>query len=228
MASTPVFRYSLSFIAFIYCISFPCILSCKSSIAETPEKTDTTNKYLNPVFIPVFADPAVIRGDDGWFYAYGTEDNWSVNELHLIPIIRSRDLVKWHFMNDAFSTKPTWKNNGMLWAPNVNKINGKYYMYYAYSLWGDSNPGIGLAISNTPLGPFNDYGKIFTSTEIGVENSIDPFFFQENGHNYLFWGSFRGIFGVELAPDGKSVSGEKFQIAGNAFEASYIYKRGAY
>ena len=49
---------------------------------------------------------------------------------------------------------------------------------------------------------FTDKGKLFISNEIGVQNSIDPFYIEEDGHKYLFWGSFRGIYGIELSDDG--------------------------
>jgi arabinan endo-1,5-alpha-L-arabinosidase len=43
--------------------------------------------------------------------------------------------------------------------------------------------------------------------------------------SYLFWGSFNGIYGIELASDFKTTVGDKFKIAGNAFEASYICEK---
>lgn len=60
---------------------------------------------------------------------------------------------------------------------------------------------------------------LFTSEEIGVQNSIDPYFYVDEGTPYLFWESFHGIYGVELAADGLSVGREPFQIMGDAFEA---------
>ena len=33
-------------------------------------------EYKNPVFEPIMADPTVVKADDGWFYAYGTQDDW--------------------------------------------------------------------------------------------------------------------------------------------------------
>ena len=54
--------------------------------------------YTNPVFDPVFADPCIIRGDDGYFYAYATEDYGCYGEedrVACIPIIKSPDLVQW-------------------------------------------------------------------------------------------------------------------------------------
>ncbi len=105
---------------------------------------------------------------------------------------------------------------------------GKYYLYYSFSTWGDPNPGIGVATSNKPEGPFTDHGKLFLSKEIGVDNSIDAFFFEDKGVPYLIWGSFHGIYGVELSGDGMQIKGEKFQLAGTAYEASYIHKKGNY
>lgn len=185
--------------------------------------------YRNPVFQPVFADPSVIEAADGYFYAYATEDDWGgSNGLHIVPIIRSNDLVNWTYVSNVFSQKPGWKLQGFIWAPDINFIDGKYYLYYSYSLWGDTNPGIGLAISDNPEGPFTDYGKLLLSEEVGVANSIDPFYIEDDGVKYLFWGSFRGIYGSVLSEDGKSLVGEKFKIAGDFFEGTYILKKNGY
>ncbi|WP_163538451.1 family 43 glycosylhydrolase [Gracilibacillus sp. YIM 98692] len=204
--------------------SFFLLLGC-SEQERTTEET-----FQNPVYEPVLADPSIIRADDGYFYAYGTEDAWDdVSKPVLIPIVRSKDLVDWEYVGPAFEEKPTWKGAGSLWAPDIQKVGDTYYLYYSLSIWGDANPGIGVATSESPTGPFEDKGKLFTSEEIGVQNSIDPFYYQtENESSYLFWGSFHGIYGVRLTDDGLAVDGEKFQIAGNAFEAPYIIKRDGY
>jgi arabinan endo-1,5-alpha-L-arabinosidase len=209
------------------------VISCKGAedpagpkFPNTGELTDTT--YTNPVFTPVLADPSVVRAGE-YFYAYGTEDNWgSEGGYRLVPVIRSSDLVNWIFMNNAFRSKPDWKQQGGIWAPDVTAVGDRYYMYYSYSTWGDPNPGIGLAIAESPTGPFTDQGKVFLSEEVGVENSIDPFYIEENGQKYLFWGSFHGIYAIGLTEDGKAVSGDKSHIAFNHLEGVYIYKKGDY
>ena len=212
--------------------------SCKTEIAaqlvwnDPPTAADTL--YQNPVFEPDLADPTIIRSADGWFYAYGTENDWNKGIHRIVPIIKSKNLTKWEYVTDAFTTttKPVWRAAGGIWAPDVTFVNNKYYMYYSISTWGDSNPGIGLAISDLPYGPFVDQGKVFDSQSIGVANSIDPCFIQtglgRNKKSYLFWGSFQGIYGVELSADLKSAVGTKFKIAGNAFEATYILERNGY
>jgi Beta-xylosidase len=192
--------------------------------------TNGASYYQNPIFEPDLADPTVIRGGDGWFYAYGTENTWTDDVSHLVPVVRSKNLIQWQYVRDAFASRPTWKTTGGgIWAPDVTYMNSRYYMFYSMSTWGDSNPGIGMAISNTPAGPFTDQGKVFDSSTIGVNNSIDPFFFQtqvgDTTKSYLFWGSFSGIYGIELSSNYKTTVGQKFKIAGNAFEASYIVER---
>lgn len=183
--------------------------------------------YTNPVFEPDLADPTIIRTPDGWFYAYGTENNWDDGH-RLVPVIRSTDLVSWEYVGDAFTVRPSWKDGG-IWAPDISVIEGQYCLYYALSTWGDSNPGIGLAVADKPEGPFKDYGRILDSKISGVTNSIDPSLFRHEQHNYLVWGSLGGgIHLVELSYDGKRVIGEKIKLAGEAFEAGYIYPRNGY
>ncbi|WP_274364125.1 family 43 glycosylhydrolase [Paenibacillus thermotolerans] len=196
---------------------------------NAPEAQPEPVLYTNPVFEPVLADPSVIRGEDGLFYAFGTEDDWGDGEgSRLIPILKSPDLISWEVSGEAFESKPEWKDSGGLWAPHIAYFNDKYYLYYSMSEWGDPNPGIGVAVADKPAGPFEDKGKLFTSDEIGVRNSIDPMLFVDNGTPYLFWGSFHGIYGIELAKDGLSITGEKFRIAGSDYEAPYIIKRDGY
>lgn len=192
------------------------------------ERFGRERTYSNPVFEPILADPTVIRTDDA-FYAYGTEDDWRDGEgSRLVPIVRSTDLVEWEYVGEAFEERPAWKERGNVWAPSIVERDDEYHLYYSISEWGDENPGIGVAVSSTPEGPFEDRGKLFTSDEIGVENSIDPYFYRHEGTPYLFWGSFHGIYGVELSADGTDAVGEPFRIAGDRFEATYLHERDGY
>jgi arabinan endo-1,5-alpha-L-arabinosidase len=185
--------------------------------------------YTNPVVAQSLPDPTIIRAADGYFYLYATEDTRNT------PIYRSSDLVNWTFQKTAFtnSTRPTFEPSGGIWAPDINYINGKYVLYYSMSVWGgEQTCGIGVATAQNPQGPFTDLGKLFRSNEISVQNSIDPFYIEDNGKKYLFWGSFHGIYYVELSDDGLSLKNpddpQPKQVAGTAFEGTYILKRGNY
>jgi len=200
------------------------------------EPQPKTVQFTNPVFEPILADPSIVKAGDGWYYGYGTEDNWGDGQGNrLVPIVRSLDLAKWTLVGNAFTTKPLWKNQGGIWAVDVVRVNNLYHMYYSYSLWGDADPGIGLAVSNSPAGPFADRGKLFLSSEIGVPNTIDPFYYEEGGKKYLFFGSYsslstQGTFAVELTADGYALKdmSDKVKIAAGDFEAVVIHKRNNY
>ncbi len=191
------------------------------------EDPDSESYYFNPVMKRDAPDPTVIQAQDGSFYLYSTES------IRNLPIFHSTDLVNWKFVGTAFTdeTRPSFEPKAGIWAPDINYINGKYVMYYSMSVWGGEwTCGIGVAVADRPEGPFTDKGMLFRSNEIGVKNSIDPEYVEDNEKKYLFWGSFRGIYGIELSDDGLSIqkNAEKRQVAGTAYEGTYIHKRGKY
>lgn len=213
------------------------LVACDNEKIEDKLPTE----FMNPVFEPVLADPAIIRGDDGYFYAYGTEDygNWAGDDRVGIPIVRSTNLVDWTYVGDVFSSynKPTWgKFNAGVWAPDIIKIGNKYNYYYSLSIWDDENPGIGLATADHPAGPFTDHGMILNTETSGVYNSIDSYTFVFEDRVWMVWGSFFGLYMVELNSDGTEVLNmdDKVWLGGlsqgrSAFEAPYIIeKNGSY
>lgn len=213
-------------ISVLYFLFFVPVLlfACKKSEPYHEPEPEAKDIYKNPVLNKSLPDPTLIKASDGWFYLYATED------IRNTPIHKSQDLVHWEFVGTAFTdyTRPVFEPGGGLWAPDINYINGQYVLYYSMSVWGGEwTCGIGVATSDSPEGPFTDQGKLFRSNEIDVQNSIDPFYIEENGKHYLFWGSFRGIYVIELTADGLSLmpDAEKQQIAGTAYEGVYIHKK---
>ena len=189
---------------------------------------NATGTYQNPVIKRSLPDPTVIHAQDGYFYLYATEDT------HNVPIYRSADLVNWRYAGTAFTdaTRPMdFVPNGGIWAPDINFVGGQYVLYYSKSEWGKTwECGIGVAVSNRPNGGFHDAHKLFISSEVGIENCIDPFFIEDGGKNYLFWGSFHDIYGVELTADGLAIQEgcTPQKIAGGLIEATMIVKHDGY
>lgn len=197
-----------------------CVCTAFSAVSQS-------NSYSNPVINESAPDPTVVRGDDGRFYLYATEN------IRNVPVYSSDNLVDWKFEGTAFTdeTRPQMVPDGAIWAPDIQKIGDRYVLYYSKSRWGGEwECGIGAATSDSPSGPFTDHGKLFISSEIGVQNSIDPFFISDGGKNYLFWGSFRGIYGVELTSDGLALNpgAKPRQIAGTLTEGTNIYFHDGY
>lgn len=233
MFLTYTYKYSVKSLCLIFISAVTVSCHHQKAISLPASDTATTGKliYQNPVFNHDFPDPNLVEGKDGFLYAYSTQASWkkeNFGDQYTIPILRTKNLVNWTVVGDALTKKPDWKSEGGIWAPDAAYYKNTYFLYYSYSTWGDPNPGIGVATSKKPEGPFTDHGKLFLSKEIGVNNSIDPFFFENEGKPYLIWGSFHGIFGVELSEDGLHVKGQKFQIGGNAYEGSLIYKKDGY
>ena len=199
-------------------------VSCSSALA-----INTLGNYVNPVINENFPDPAVIRAQDGVLYAART-GKWT-------SIFKSYNLADWVFARNAYSDESQVPADGRFglpgntWAPDLNYINGKYVLYFSVSEWGNKwTCGIGCSWSEYPAGPYHDTKKFFDSTQIGVENSIDPCYIEANGKKYLFWGSFSGIYAIELSDDGLSIKqgATKVKVAGSHTEGTMVHKRGNY
>ena len=190
------------------------------------------NKYTNPVFDQHTPDPSVVQAPDGAFYAYGTGGTCR----------KSYDLVNWEDMGIALK-RPTWNDSVRtdkegkvhpmrfsLWALDVSRVGKKYLVHYASAYWGnETRTGLGVAEGTSPT-EFTDCGKMFCSTEIGVQNSIDPCYVKDKGKKYLIWGSFRRLYMGRLTKDGKRIKNPSHltQVAGTAFEGAMVYKRKGY
>ena len=202
-------------------------LTFVSALALAASVSAQTAVYRTPIIDKNSPDPTILRADDGSFYLYATENTRNV------PIYHSTDLVNWNLIGTAFTdeTRPKWNAKGMIWAPDINKIGDKYVLYYAKSVWGGEwEAGVGVAVANSPQGPFTDCGNIIDSRKIGIQNCIDPFYIEDGGHRYLFWGSFHGIYGAELTADGLSLKPDSKprKVAGSFMEGVYIQRRGGY
>lgn len=197
--------------------------------------------YTNPVFEPVFADPTVIRDDDGTYYAYGTSDysEWDgIMRTAYIPMLSSKDLVTWKYEGDVFtaSTRPDWKpSNFGIWAPDIVKIGNTYNLYYSFAGWGDAeNSAIGVATAEHPLGPWRDKGCVITTQATGVKQCIDSFTFVYENKVYMIWGSYYGMFYIELSDDGLSVKpgAKAVQIGGktnfSTYEGAWLTQKDNY
>ena len=149
-------------------------------------------------------------------------------------------MVKWEEIGTADETRPDFlpdnkdvKERAHLWAPEIRYVKGKYVLFYSLAQWGNHWVStVGYAVSDSPEGPFTPKGKVFDSREVNVENSIDQYFYEEDGKYYMLWGSFFGIYIMELdVTDDVMITPKldtKRQIAGNAYEGINLWKRDGY
>src|SRR4051812_13679430 len=197
----------------------------------------TGSTYANPVSTPdadTYADPAVIRGKDGHWYSYGTTDPLKEGEStrHLLPIMRSDDLVHWDYVGDAFTeaSKPAWAEpDAALWAPDIRYVDGKYRLYYVVTettttgvpetTTEANDNAIGVAYSDSPTGPWVDSGDpVVDPRRVGPDNykwTFDPHMVVgPGGTEYLYYGSYYGGICVpELTHEGSGATGEPTKVA---------------
>lgn len=149
-------------------------------------------------------DPAIIKADNGWFYVYSTDVKVGGTPKPGIQIRKSKDLINWQWVGYVFNGKDyvyggipkkayEWTEAVNLWAPDVKKMNGKYYLYYAASQFGKNQSFIGLATATNPEGPWKDEGEVIKTKQGDIVNAIDPCLtFDSSGQPWLVYGSFFG------------------------------------
>tara|TARA_R110001583_G_scaffold23749_11_gene87303 strand:+ start:457 stop:1635 length:1179 start_codon:yes stop_codon:yes gene_type:complete len=227
-----------NFIILFGLLFFLTISSCKNIKNQDNKENaeiiiEDALTYKNPLDVK-FGDPYILDDDTGTYYLYGTGGG----AVDGFSVYSSTNLVDWKYEKQIYygNKKDSWCISAF-WAPECYKFNGKYYLFYSAN-W-KKNPNnelenfhIGVAVSNSPTGPFEDI-KNEPLFEPGYP-IIDANVFQNNdGKYYLYysrvcykhpvqselaeWAKNNGLFneieeswiyGVELSPDFKSVIGE--------------------
>lgn len=213
---------------------FPMALLCLCLCAcNTRKEAETkTSTVTNPIPLKL-GDPFLLHASDGRYYMYGTSlgDGFEA--------FVSDDLVQWDSCGQVYKGgSPEQWNLDCFWAPEVYERDGKYYLFFSSNYRENpTNEGenfkIGVAVSDSPAGPFTDlYDRPIFNPEYPIIDA-NVYFDDEQGKCYLYFsrccykhaveseiadslrraGSFQEIeeswvYGVELKPDFSGVIGE--------------------
>lgn len=146
--------------------------------------------YTNPVYSQYFADPYVWQ-HEGMYYAIGTgpaEAAGEVDEIgqrRVFPLLQSEDLINWHEAEKALQ-RPDPALGDNYWAPEIAYCDGHFYLYYSVG-HEDKNHQLRVAVSDRPLGPYEDCGVTLVDPQT-TPFAIDPHAFQDDdGQWYLFY-----------------------------------------
>jgi len=136
-----------------------------------------------PIIKGEWADPFILKdGDDYYLYPTKDSEGWVYEKFH---VFHSRDLIHWDgpYLALDLSNDVDWANS-RAWAPGVNKYNGKYYMYFS------AEAQIGVAVSDSPLGPFKDMlgHPLIKKDEYDCQSIDADLFIDDNNQPYLLWG----------------------------------------
>jgi arabinan endo-1,5-alpha-L-arabinosidase len=184
-------------------IKLLCALAISVSLAALGGTNFTPMDLQGQTFIH---DPSTIVRDGTIFFVFATGPG--------IRIKSSADLTNWQNGDSVFHTPPAWAKmfapnfSGYFWAPDVVRVNGRFFLYYACSVFGKQTSVIGLA-SSAALNPstknvfWQDCGAVISSTNGMPFNAIDPSaFLDRDGKLWLAFGSYwQGIFLTELNPE---------------------------
>ena len=106
---------------------------------------------------PYVGDPFLLY-DDGVFYLYGTTRKY-VNPgkiTEAFEVYYSTDLINWTDGGACYTpAKADWCKS-RLWAPEVYKIDGRYYMYYTGAASDTAVLHGSVCVADSPLGPFTN------------------------------------------------------------------------
>lgn len=162
----------------------------------------------NPIVQTIFStDPApMVEGDTLYVYTGHDEDNadffW-MNDWH---IYSTTDMVNWRDRGVPLSLESFSWADDRAWAAQCIKRNGKFYWYVCAHSKLTNAMAIGVAIGDTPIGPFKDaIGKPLVDGDWAY---IDPtVLIDDDGQAYLYWGN-PELFYVKLNNDMISYEGD--------------------
>lgn len=132
-------------------------------------------------------DPFLLHASDGRYYMYGTSlaDGFEA--------FVSDSLTNWQSLGKVYQgAQPDQWNADCFWAPEVYERDGRYYMFYSanerYNPTNeDENFKIGVAVSDSPAGPFTDlYNRPVFEADFPVIDA-NVFFDDESGKCYIYF-----------------------------------------
>ncbi|MDQ1149772.1 glycoside hydrolase family 43 protein [Sphingobacterium zeae] len=144
----------------------------------------------NPIVQTAYtADPAPLVYNNR-LYLYTTQDEEESTWFNMNNwrVYSTDDMVNWTDHGAILSYTDFEWAKGDAWAAQCVEKNGKFYLYVPVISKVNNRGAIGVAVGDSPLGPFYDpLGKPLLQTEWG---DIDPtVFIDDDGQAHMYWGN---------------------------------------
>jgi len=164
--------------------SAPRKITVTGATGATREYTVTTRLMRSPLLPGLNADPNIVRFGDT-YYIYATTDGIAGWGSTTFKVWSSTDLATWTEHPTILDLADVSWAHTNAWAPTIAFANGKYYFYFCAA------GNIGVATSDSPLGPFKDSGApLIDRKDYNNAQQIDPgVFTDDDGQSYLYWGN---------------------------------------
>lgn len=153
-------------------------------------KKDNDVSRQNPIVQTWFTtDPApMVHGDRMYVYTGHDEDNADFFWMQEWRVYSTADMVNWQDHGSPLALESFSWADDRAWAPQCIERNGKFYLYIPAHCKTSGTMAIGVAVSDSPTGPFVDpIGKPLAD---GSWDYIDPtVFIDDDGQAWLYWGN---------------------------------------
>ena len=154
------------------------------------------------------SDPApMVHNGTMYVYTGHDEDGADFFWMQEWRVYSSQDMVNWQDHGSPLALESFSWADDRAWASQTIERNGKFYWYICAHSRLSRGMAIGVAVSDSPTGPFRDaIGKPLF--ENGSWDHIDPtVMIDDDGQAWLMWGNPR-IYYLKLNKDMVSYSGE--------------------
>ncbi len=190
----------------IFASLFVFVSSCKTmkpdeiSASANVGNASQTPQINNPIIKDKYTgDPAaLVYKDKVYLYAGHDEapNDFNFYKMNEWLVYSSSDMVNWQEHPVPLKvTDFSWAKSDA-WAAQVIERNGKFYWYVTVSHGTIDGKAIGVAVSDSPTGPFKDaLGKAIITNDMTMQtqiswDDIDPtVMIDDDGQAYLFWGN---------------------------------------
>lgn len=217
-------------------ITFLAVILCHTSFAANNDTTFVAKG--NPVITHKYlGDPAALV-HNGTVYIYAGHDECpEPHQYYLMNewcIFSTKDMKT--FTEHAYTLKAKdfkWAK-GDAWASQVIERNGKFYWYVTVEHATIPGKSIGVAVAESPTGPFKDArGSALITNNMTTQytsiawDDIDPtVYIDDDGQAYLFWGNTQCYY-AKLKENMTELDGPIIPIKLPRFtEAPWIHKHG--
>ena len=173
------------------------------------------------------SDPApMVSGDRLYVYTGHDEDGADFFWMQEWRVYSTEDMVNWTDHGSPLALESFSWADDRAWASQCIERDGKFYWYICAHSKLSKGMAIGVAVSDSPTGPFRDaLGKPLF--ENGSWDHIDPtVLIDDDGQAWLMWGNPR-VYYLKLNRDMISYSGElgMLEMTEEAFGSPAMNKR---
>ena len=215
------------------------LLAAAAPLLSAPARAQALPAAGNPIIKNKYtADPAALV-HNGTVYLYTGHDEAPAPEqryvMHEWLCYSSPDMVTWTEHPSPLSVKAfAWAKDDA-WASQVVARGGKFYWYAAVEHGSVRGKAIGVAVSDSPTGPFTDArGSALVTNDMTTEakifwDDIDPtVFIDGKGQAYLYWGN-SACYWAKLKPNMTELDGPIQTIKLPAFtEAPWVHQHNGW